>query len=91
MATRVHQSARAGKRIALAAAAALCIGCVLAPSPDAPESARTDPGGTEQPAMRETEPAPVDPRVPRGCSIVWSEARADSVLFCPDPRPPSIR
>lgn len=70
---------------ATAAALALC-GCLLAPI----EKASPAPEATDA-ARAQSETAPERPGVPRGCTLEWSSVARDSVLNCPDVRPPSPR
>lgn len=62
---------------ACAALALACAGCLLdardAKDPEPAVQAKT--GG--------------NPGVPLGCWRVWSTVAMDSVLYCPDPKPPS--
>jgi hypothetical protein len=79
------------KRIALslllAVSAAAWQGCLMDPA-SGPESQSpaADPGAGAK-TLQETPPIPAD-GVPRGCSRQWSSTAHDSVLYCPDPRPP---
>ena len=74
------------KRLACACAAVVLIGCVTGASDDkAPAQSKTDAANTlvDQPQDR--------PGVPHGCTMVWSPTARDSVVNCPDIRPPSPR
>lgn len=63
-------------------------GCLLSPADDhatAPAAAAKE----DQSANALRDQAPLRPGVPRGCSLEWDVAAKDSVLNCPDIRPPS--
>ncbi|MDB5105505.1 MAG: hypothetical protein JWP91_3194 [Fibrobacteres bacterium] len=63
-------------------------GCLMDPSSDdSGVSTEADPASGSK-ALRDQSPVQAD-GVPRGCTREWSETARDSVLFCPDIRPPS--
>lgn len=79
------------KRLALsfllAVAAAAWQGCFLDPaSGQEPQASAADP----QAGAKTLQENPTTPTggIPRGCSLQWSSTAHDSVMFCPDPRPP---
>jgi hypothetical protein len=77
-------------RTAFSAAMALFLawlgGCVLDPASGSGTAADPSSGSN---ALRDQSPAqPQAPGVPRGCTRVYSAAAMDSVLNCPDIRPP---
>lgn len=83
---------RIAKRLASATAIACCAafagGCVM----DAPSQASAaeapalvDPGLGAKTSPNQTAP---ENGIPRGCTREWSASAMDSVLYCPDIRPP---
>lgn len=61
----------------------LCGGCLMEPAPgDAPAESASGPE-----SLRE-QPSGTPSGKTGGCTKVWSDAKMDSVNFCPDPRPP---
>ncbi|MDB5050833.1 MAG: hypothetical protein JWO30_3904 [Fibrobacteres bacterium] len=82
------------KRLARAAAFAFCLGvcgCLMdSPSDGSADAAATatDPGVGPK-ALRD-QSAP-DTGIPRGCTREWNQAAMDSLLYCPDVRPPKPR
>jgi hypothetical protein len=72
--------------LSLLAACGLAACMEAAPTATAPQS---DPA----PASAQTsEQKPVSrPGVPDGCTLEWSSAKRDSVMYCPDLPPPSPR
>ena len=83
----------ATRAMRFAPAAAFCaafvlVGCLLSPAEEhatAPAASQTE----DQNAKALRDQAPLRPGVPRGCSLEWDVAVKDSVLNCPDIRPPS--
>ena len=71
--------------LALAVAAAAWQGCVMDAAPGS-QSADSDPDAGAK-TLLENPKAPPD-GIPVGCSRQWSDIKHDSVLFCPDLRPP---
>jgi hypothetical protein len=74
----------------LVAALGMWGGCLMDPSARGAEEtadpAVSDPNAGPK-ALRDQSEAPSN-GVPQGCSLAWSDAARDSVLFCPDIRPP---
>lgn len=62
----------------------ICGGCLMQPSS---ESADASPRVTTEPKALRDQSAP-DNGIPKGCTRQWSQAANDSLLFCPDIRPP---
>ena len=82
------------KRFALATllsvSAASWQGCLMEPADPASAQESRSPASDPQAGaktLQENPPAPAD-GIPRGCSRQWSSTDHDSVMYCPDPRPP---
>ena len=72
---------------ALSLGFALCLGgCLLDNEGKAAAPAQGIPADQNANALQEQ--TPQRPGVPRGCTLEWSSAAKDSVLNCPDIRPP---
>lgn len=72
--------------LAVLAASGLAACMESAPSAIGPDNGQAAEGAqtlAQKPASR--------PGVPEGCMLEWSKAKRDSVLYCPDVAPPSIR
>jgi hypothetical protein len=62
-------------------------GCLLdAPASDASAAATATAPTMETNAQQDQ--AQTSSRVPKGCTLEWSAAAMDSVIYCPDIRPP---
>jgi|GEM_PF-4039315 len=75
--------------LAILVSLGMCGGCLMEPSTqdgNPVSSSTADPGK----ALRDA-PAPGNSGVPVGCSRIWNEASSDSVLYCPDIRPPKAK
>lgn len=75
------------KRLAcLCAAIVVLFGCISDPADgEAPAATESDATNALSDQSKDR------PGVPRGCEMVWSPASRDSVVNCPDIRPPSPR
>ncbi|HKP97445.1 MAG TPA: hypothetical protein VJ385_16995 [Fibrobacteria bacterium] len=82
------------KRLALSAAFAFCAGvcggCLMDPASADGQAAPAESDASAEPTALRDQSASV-PGVPRGCSREWSATAMDSVLYCPDVRPPKPR
>ncbi len=61
-----------------------CAGCLMQPSS---QSADVSPRMTTEPNALRDQSAP-DNGIPKGCTREWDQSANDSLLFCPDIRPP---
>jgi hypothetical protein len=77
-------------RLSLYATLTFCLGifggCLMQPAPETSEV----PTATTQPNALRDQSLP-DNGVPKGCTREWSPAANDSLLYCPDIRPPKPR
>lgn len=71
---------------AIFVALGMCGGCLMDPS--AREGAPAAAASADQSKSLRDAPATGNTGVPVGCSREWSDAAMDSVLDCPDIRPP---
>lgn len=69
---------------ALSLSLLLCGGCLMEPGSVGVEPSEMDSGAKSLRDQSSVNPAGST----GGCAKVWSDAKMDSVVFCPDPKPP---